>query len=84
MSLLNYVIFSVHTTICAEHLIFGNKISLNISQVCQISLTTEVLLNSKKYSCMREHHYLVITVMSETYIVTTGNEEQQVTSNSNM
>ena len=37
MSLLNDMICSVHTTIYAEHLIFGNKISINISQVCKIS-----------------------------------------------
>ena len=37
MYLLNYVISSVHTTIYTKHLIFSNKISQNISQVCQIS-----------------------------------------------
>ena len=37
MSLLYDMICSVHTTINAEHLIFGNKISIHMSQVCQIS-----------------------------------------------
>ena len=37
MSLLNDMICSVHATINAEHLVFGNKISINMSQVCQIS-----------------------------------------------
>ena len=37
MSILNDMICSVHTIINAEHLIFGNKISINMSQVCQIS-----------------------------------------------
>ena len=37
MSILNDMICLVHTIINAEHLIFGNKISINMSQVCQIS-----------------------------------------------